>query len=92
MMLPKDKPLYANLGTSFTDFSQLLAELNGAGTTGYITVNFPDYEGVVLLASGDVVNALEQSPGSRVSGSAAQATVRLVSARTMGFIIMTRLV
>ena len=75
MMLPKDKPLYANLGTSFTDFGQLLAELNGAGTTGYITVNFPDYEGVVLLASGDVVNALEQSPGSRVSGSAAQATV-----------------
>ena len=75
MMLPKDRPLYTNLGTSFTDFDQLLAELKGTRATGYINVTFPDYEGIILLSAGDVVNALEQGEESRVSGSNARSAV-----------------
>jgi hypothetical protein len=65
MMFPKDRAVYANLNTSFTDFNELLNDLNGRRITGYSLVSFPGYAGVLFLQDGAVVAGLEQVDGVR---------------------------
>lgn len=71
MIFPKGQTLYENLNTSFTNFSELLLDLKANGFTGYISVSFWEYEGILFLDSGDIVNAVEESGGARTTGQEA---------------------
>lgn len=61
-MLPKDRPLHTNLSTSFTNFAQLMAEMEERQLTGYVELTFPDVSAVVLLAAGRVAGTAEETP------------------------------
>ena len=71
MMFPKDRALYSNLNTSFTDFEGLLADLSGRKLTGYVQVSFPGYEAVLFMANGEPRTAIEQRELARTTGNAA---------------------
>ncbi len=71
MIFPKGQTLYENLNTSFTNFSQLLLDLKGHGFTGYISVSFWEYEGILLFDSGEIVNAIEETGRARTTGQEA---------------------
>lgn len=68
MMFPRDRAVYANLSTSFTDFDALVADLATRGTTGYLRLAIPGYEGVLFFVEGVVVNAFEQGEHGQVTG------------------------
>jgi hypothetical protein len=71
MLLPRDEPKYERLNTSFTNFGELLTELSNQRHTGYLKISFPGYEGIVLLESGAVVNAVQQIGERRMAGEEA---------------------
>jgi len=71
MMFPKDRPLYSNLNTSFTDFDGLLADLSGRKLTGYVQVSFAGYDAVLFMANGEPRTAIEQRDMARSTGHAA---------------------
>lgn len=73
MIFPKDRPLYSNLNTSFTDFDGLLADLAARKLTGYLHVSFPAYDAVLFMANGEPRTAIEQSELARSTGNAAAA-------------------
>ena len=76
MILPKGKVLYENMNTSFTNFGELLLNLNASSFTGYIRVSFWEYEGILLLDSGKVVNAFEEIEGKkRITGQEAVTSI-----------------
>jgi len=68
MILPKEKIIYENLNTSFTNFQELLTDLNSNQFNGVIQVLFWEYEGVLFLDNGNVINAVEESKGNRRIG------------------------
>ena len=71
MILPKGKRMYENLRTSFVDLNNMLLALKEEDFTGYIHLSFWDYEGVLFLESGEVVNAIEESKEGRRGGEEA---------------------
>jgi hypothetical protein len=71
MLFPKDRPVYTNLGTSFTNFDALLVDLNGGRVTGCVTVTFSNFSAVVFINHGSVVNAAVESVRGRCTGDAA---------------------
>lgn len=78
MILPKGKAFYENLRTSFVDFNGFLLTLKEENFTGYVHLTFWDYEGVLFLEEGEIVNALEEAYGRRRGGTEA---VREIVAR-----------
>jgi hypothetical protein len=77
MMFPKDRTVYANLNTSFTDFDELLLDLRVKATTGYVLVSFRSYDGVLFLENGDIVSALEQDAEAKRTSDAAATNIAL---------------
>lgn len=75
MMFPKDRTVYANLNTSFTDFDELLLDLRGKRITGYVVVSFKEYDGVLFIDAGETIAALEQRGEARSTGDTAAAEV-----------------
>ena len=75
MMFPKDRTVYANLNTSFTDFDELMLDLRGKRITGYVVVSFKAYDGVLFVEAGETIAALEQEGDSRSTGEDAAARV-----------------
>ena len=75
MIFPKGKMMYENLNTSFTNFGELLLNLNATSFTGYVHVSFLEYEGVLLVDSGKVVNAFEEIGETRATGQKAVASI-----------------
>jgi len=75
MMFPRDRAVYANLNTSFTDFDALVADLATRRATGYLRLVYPGYEGVLFLVEGAVVNALEQGAHGHVTGPGAARSI-----------------
>jgi hypothetical protein len=71
MILPRGKCLYENLRTSFIDFNNFLQALKEDNLTGYVQVSSWDYEGVLFLEAGEIVNALEERNGNRRAGEEA---------------------
>ena len=71
MILPRGQAAYENLNTSFTDFSELLEDLRANNFTGYVQVSFWEYDGVIFMDSGTIVNALEEAQGNRTTGQQA---------------------
>ncbi len=71
MLLPKAQPLYENLSTSFTHIGALLEQYKSNHFTGYIQLCAREYEGVLLMDSGQVAHGMEVCQGRRLSGPAA---------------------
>ncbi len=76
MIFPKREAVYQNLNTSFTNFGELLVDLKENSFTGVVQVSFWEYEGVLLLDNGNIINAVQEANGSVISG---QDAVKLVT-------------
>ncbi len=85
MLLPKGQIVYENLNTSFTRLDALLNELQNDQLTGYVQVTDWEYEGILLMDTGKMVNALEEAgrPAQRRSGPKAAESI-LAQAREKG--------
>ena len=68
MIFPKRDAVYQNLSTSFTNFGELLVDLKENSFTGVVQVSFWEYDGILLLDGGNIVNAIEDSNGAIISG------------------------
>ncbi|NOQ40032.1 MAG: hypothetical protein GQ562_06900 [Anaerolineales bacterium] len=68
MIIPKQEAVYQNLNTSFTNFSELLVDLKENSFTGCVQVSFWEYEGILLLDTGNIINAQEEINGNLISG------------------------
>lgn len=75
MILPLGKATYENLNTSFIDFAELLEDLTANSFTGYIRVIFWQYDGVVFMDSGSIMNAVEEVDGRRSTGPRAVTSI-----------------
>lgn len=71
MILPKGQTVYENLNTSFTSFGELLLDLKRNSLTGFVQVSFWEYEGVLFLDSGTIVNGVEEARGRKTTGQGA---------------------
>ncbi len=71
MIFPKGQAVYENLNTAYTQFDAMLADLQSNHFTGYIKITGWQYEGILLLDTGGIVNALDEIKGERRSGTAA---------------------
>jgi hypothetical protein len=71
MIFPKRDAIYQNLNTSFTNFGELLVDLKENSFTGVVQVSYWEYEGVLLLDNGNIINAIEDINGDVVTGQAA---------------------
>ena len=71
MIFPKNNAVYENLNTSFTNVEELLVNLKENGFTGCVEVVFWEYEGLLLLDNGEVVNAVEEIEGQKLTGQEA---------------------
>jgi hypothetical protein len=71
MIFPKGQAVYENLNTSFTNFGELLLDLRANAFTGYVQASFWEYEGILFLDNGNIVNAVEETGGSRMTGQEA---------------------
>ncbi|MFL7812133.1 MAG: hypothetical protein ACK2TT_06195 [Anaerolineales bacterium] len=76
MIFPKREAVYQNLNTSFTNFGELLVDLKENSLTGVVQVSFWEYEGVLLLDSGNIINAVQDVSGDLITG---QDAVKLVT-------------
>jgi hypothetical protein len=75
VILPRGHAAYENLSTSFTKFSELLEELKANSFTGYVEVNFWEYDGVVFMDSGTIMTAVEETQGGRITGQRAVSSI-----------------
>jgi hypothetical protein len=75
MIFPKVHPVYENLNTSFTNIGELLLDLQTNSFIGYVQVSFWEYEGILFLISGNIVNAIEEAEGKRKIGQDAMLNV-----------------
>ena len=75
MMFPRDRAVYANLNTSFTDYDALIADLDARKITGCLSLVFPGYEGILFLVDGSAVNATEQAENVKLTGPSAARSI-----------------
>jgi hypothetical protein len=68
MIFPKRDSVYQNLNTSFTNFGELLVDLNENNFTGVIQLSYWEYEGILLLDNGNIINAIEEIKGQIITG------------------------
>jgi hypothetical protein len=76
MIFPRKDAIYQNLNTSFTNFGELLVDLKENFFTGVVQVSFWEYEGILLLDSGNIINAIQEIDGNILTG---QEAVRMVT-------------
>lgn len=75
MIFPKGQTVYKDLNTSFTNIGELLLDLKTNSFTGYVQVSFSEYEGILFLDSGNIVNAVAEAEGKRKTGQEAVSNV-----------------
>lgn len=71
MIFPKRDAVYQNLNTSFTNFGELLVDLKENSFTGTVQVSYWEYEGVLLLDNGNIINAVQEINGQVLTGQEA---------------------
>ena len=91
MILPKGPAVHENLRTVFIDLNSFLQTLKEDDFTGYVQVSFWDYEGILFLEAGEIVNAFEESEGTRRGGEEAVENIILKSKQQDGRINVYRL-
>jgi len=92
MILPKGEVVHENLRTVFVDLNNFLQTLKEDNFSGYLHVSFWDYEGVLFLEAGEIVNAIEETGGKRRGGEEAVENIILMSKQKDGRINVYRLV
>ena len=75
MIFPKSNQIYENLNTSFTNFDELLSNLKANQTTGYIQISFWDFEGVLFMDSGSIINGVKEIDNVRHIGNSAVSSI-----------------
>ena len=75
MIFPKKDAVYQNLNTSFTNFGELLVDLKENSFTGVVQTSFWEYEGILLLDNGNIVNAVQDINGEISTGQVAVKSV-----------------
>ncbi len=75
MLLPKGQVVFEQLNTSFAQLDPMLDELKNDRFSGYVRVTAWDYDGVLLLDTGNLVNAVEDSRGQQRVGPGAAAAI-----------------
>ncbi len=91
MLLPKGQAVFEQLNTSFAQLDAMLGELSNDRFTGYVQVIAWDYEGILLLDTGNLVNAVEDSKGQRLVGPAAASKIGAKAREKDGTINVYRL-
>lgn len=91
MILPKGEAIYENMRTSFVDFNNFLQSLREDDFTGYVQLSFWDYEGVLFLESGEIVNAIEEAQDTIRGGEEAVENIILMSKQKDGRISVYKL-
>ncbi len=76
MLLPNGVEKHKNLSTSFTKFDQLLQDLGENRFSGYIKLNFWEYEGVLVLDTGRMIEAYSSEKDVYLTGE--QAVLRIL--------------
>lgn len=71
MIFPKKDSVYQNLNTSFTNFDELLVDLKENSFTGVVQLSYWEYEGILLLDNGNIINGIEEIKGKIISGQSA---------------------
>ena len=92
MILPKGDVAYENLRTAFVDLNSFLQTLKEDNFTGYLQISLWDYEGILFLEAGEIVNAIEEAQGKRKGGEEAMENIILMSKQKDGRINVYRLV
>jgi len=68
MIFPRERVVYEHLNTSFTQLDAMLNELKADLFSGYVRLTARDYDGLVLLDGGHVLNAIEEAKSRRRVG------------------------
>jgi hypothetical protein len=68
MILPKGKVVHENMNTSYTNLSELLMDLKANTFTGYLQMSFLNYEGVLFVDGGNLINAYQNAEGKAETG------------------------
>jgi len=71
MLLPKGEVVHKNLSTSYTNLNGLLVSLKSEDFSGYVKMGFMDYEAVLFMDSGDIINAFEETGDRKRVGQSA---------------------
>ncbi len=71
MIFPKGEVVHKNLSTSYTNLNGLLMSLKSEDFSGYIKMGFMDYEAVLFMDSGDIINAFEEAGDRKRIGQSA---------------------
>ncbi len=71
MLLPQGTEKHKNLSTSFTKFEQLLGDLSENRFSGYMRLNFWEYEGVLVLDTGRIIEAYSSEEDVHLTGERA---------------------
>lgn len=71
MLFPKGQALYENLNTSFAQLDAMVDELKSNQFTGYVQLSAWEYEGILLLDTGNMVTAIEDTKSQRRLGPTA---------------------
>jgi hypothetical protein len=80
--LPAGKPIYEGLKSAFVDFPKLLRTLDTDKLTGYVRLEGPGFNGVLLLHDGHVLESLF-SDGTLTQGETVVALAQLLTARPL---------
>lgn len=91
MILPKGQTVHENLNTSYTNFDQLLQDLKSNQFTGYVKVSAWQYEGVLFVDMGNLVNVVEEVEGRRRVGMTALESLRNKAKEKDGSVSVYRL-
>ena len=91
MILPRGEAVHENLRTAYVDLNSFLQTLKDDNFTGYLQVSFWDYEGILFLEAGEIVNAIEEVQGKRKGGEEAVANIILKSKQKDGRINVYKL-
>jgi hypothetical protein len=92
MIFPKGEVAYENLRTAFVDLNSFLQTLKEDNFTGYLQMSFWDYEGILFLEAGEIVNAIVETQGKRSGGEEAMENIILMSKQKDGRINVYRLI
>lgn len=71
MLLPRNEPVFDGLRTSFLRFDGLLSELRNDALCGFVSVEFAEYSGAILVDFGEAISATEVAGGVETHGAAA---------------------
>ncbi len=75
MIFPKGEVVHKNLSTSYTNLNGLLLSLKSEDFSGYVKIGFLDYEAILFMDSGDIINAIEQSGDKKRFGQRAISSI-----------------